>query len=155
MIIPDSEPLPFRTKVNLPLHINQHCIQSSRLDLTQGAHGLLFPLLLLTVADERFTLSRTIAQNPRPRMSKHTLVGSHPPCLFVRLLPSPLSEHVNDASPEFSERFRRIYRVAKRFEPRRAVVFQIAFYSGWIRNVDLVGEAFDMQEGEDAARIEH
>jgi len=45
--------------------------------------------------------------------------------------------------------------MAERFEPGRAVVFQIAFYRGWIRDVDLVGEAFDMQEGENAARIEH
>ena len=34
------------------------------------------------------------------------------------------------------------------------MVIQIAFNRGWVRDVDLVREAFDMQEGEYAVHIE-
>lgn len=65
MIIPNSKPLPFRTQENLPLNLDHYFIQPSRLDSARGVHALLIPLLLLTVADERLVLSRTIAQNSR------------------------------------------------------------------------------------------
>ena len=45
--------------------------------------------------------------------------------------------------------------MTERFQPRRAVIFQVAFYRGWVRNVDLVSETFDMKEGEYAARIQN
>ena len=35
------------------------------------------------------------------------------------------------------------------------MVIQVAFYRGWIRDVDLVSEALDMQEGEYTACVEH
>lgn len=86
-------------------------------------------------------------------MPKHPLVDSHPPCLFVRLLASQHSEYVNDTSPEFSECLHRVHRVAKRFEPGCTVVVQVAFYRGWVGDVNLVREALNMQESKDAAFI--
>lgn len=87
-------------------------------------------------------------------MSKHALVGGHSPRQFICLLPSPPSEHVNGASPEFSERLHWVHRVAKRFEARCSVVAQIAFHRGRVRDVNLVREALNVQEGEDATYIE-
>jgi len=154
VIVLNSEPLPFRTKKNLPLDLNHYFIQPSGLDPAQRVHALLVPLLFLTVTDKGLVLSRTIAQDSRSRVPKHALVGGHSPRQFIRLLPSPLSENVNNPCPEFSEHLHRVHRVAKRFEARCSVVSQIAFYRGRVRDVNLVREALNVQEGEDAAFIE-
>lgn len=86
-------------------------------------------------------------------MAEHALVSGQPSGLLVRLPPSPPLEHVGDTSPEFSEGLHRVHRMAKRFEARSAVIFQISFDCGWVRDVDLVRETLDVQESEYAVGI--
>ena len=138
------EPLPFRIQKNLPLHVNKNFVQPSSLGSAQGAHAHLFLPLFLTTADQGLALTRTVAQGPRSRMAKHALMNSYPSSLLVRFLPFPSSEYVNDTDPEFPECLHWVHRVAERFEPRSAVVFQLASDRGWVRDVDLVREAFDV-----------
>lgn len=138
------EPLPFRIQKNLPLHVNKNFVQPSSLGSAQGAHTHLFLPLFLTTADQGLALTRTVAQGPRSRVAKHALMNSYPSSLLVRFLPFPSSEYVNDTDPEFPECLHWVHRVAERFEPRSAVVFQLASDRGWVRDVDLVREAFDV-----------